>query len=388
MLLRGIFEATEVLVPTTFIILDNQLPPELSAEEQDQLMLSLKTDGSGTELAGDLKAAKEQFDKVKTWLERLQTFGKGVIEGDPNKVFGKIKKVFGDLMTKERMYLYLIDELTGLPVRGDGYPKVITTPSEIVHKLLPLMQVGLRAMSIFNGAAGIAQMVGYPVPKVPKAWAKGARESVDMLKQKSSVEGFDVVQNVVDKEGGEKKSDSVRGHSLRVFTDFMEKNDPGLKAGKSGHFAGLQRVPDPNSGTALWTTLTDPQQINEALEARTSERKEEEAKAEGRGGRRRSRTSDRKAEELDDGTKGIEGQVPGAPAGPSRKWLGAREDGLALATGKDEKAAEAEVAGKTVPQVVGSSDLQHEQITIQLSQIQDDLSQLKRDGVSCKCIIS
>ena len=168
----------------------------------------------------------------------------------------------------------------------------------------------------------------------------------------------------------------------------MEKNDPGLKAGKSGHFAGLQRVPDPNSGTALWTTLTDPQQINEALEARTSERKEEEAKAEGRGGRRRSRTSDRKAEELDDGTKGIEGQVPGAPAGPSRKWLGAREDGLALATGKDEKAAEAEVAGKTVPQVVGSSDLQHEQITIQLSQIQDDLSQLKRDGVSCKCIIS
>ena len=48
----------------------------------------------------------------------------------------------------------------------------------------------------------------------------------------------------------------------------------------------------------------------------------------------------------------------------------------------------AQVAGKTVLQVVGSSDLQHEQITIQLSQIQDDLSQLKRDGVSCKCIIS
>ena len=40
-------------------------------------------------------------------------------------------------------------------------------------------------------------------------------------------------------------------------------------------FAGLQRAPDPNSGTALWTTLTDPQQINEALEARTSEREVE-----------------------------------------------------------------------------------------------------------------
>jgi hypothetical protein len=182
-LLRGIFEATEVLVPTTFIILDNQLPPELGAEEQDQLMRSLNTDGSGVELAGDLKAAKEQFDKVKTWLERLQTFGKGVIEGDPNKVFGKIKKVFGDLMTKERMYLYLIDELTGLPVRGDGYPKVITTPSEIVHKLLPMMQVGMRAMSLYNGVGGIARMFGAPVPSVPEEWRKGAQSSVEMLKQ-------------------------------------------------------------------------------------------------------------------------------------------------------------------------------------------------------------
>jgi len=137
------------------------------------------------------------------------------------------------------------------------------------------MQVGLHAMSIFNGAAGIAQMVGYPVPKVPKAWAKGARESVDMLKQKSSVEGFDVVQNVLDKEGADKESDSVRGHSLREFVDFLNANDPGLKAGKSGHFAGLQRVPDPNSGTALWTTLTNTQEIKEALEARTSEREVE-----------------------------------------------------------------------------------------------------------------
>jgi hypothetical protein len=182
-LLRGIFEATEVLVPTTFIILDNQLPPELGAEEQDQLMRSLNTDGSGVELAGDLKAAKEQFDKVKTWLERLQTFGKGVIEGDPNKVFGKIKKVFGDLMTKERMYLYLIDELTGLPVRGDGYPIKITTPSEIVHKLLPVMQVGMRAMSLYNGVGGIALMFGAPVPSVPEEWRKGAQSSVEMLKQ-------------------------------------------------------------------------------------------------------------------------------------------------------------------------------------------------------------
>ena len=95
----------------------------------------------------------------------------------------KIKEVLGELMTKETMYVYLIDELTGLPVRGAGYPKVITTPAEIVHKLLPLMQVGMRAMSLFNGVAGVARMVGYPAPKVPEEWRKGAQSSVEMLKQ-------------------------------------------------------------------------------------------------------------------------------------------------------------------------------------------------------------
>ena len=75
-----------------------------------------------------------------------------------------------------------MDELTGLPVRGDGYPIEITTPAEIVPKLLPVMQVGMRAMSLYNGVVGVAQMVGYPVPKVPEGWRKGAQSSVEMLK--------------------------------------------------------------------------------------------------------------------------------------------------------------------------------------------------------------
>ena len=118
-----------------------------------------------------------------TWLERLKTFGEVVIDNNPNRVFGKIKEALGDLMTKGTMYFYLVDELTGLPVLGYGYPIVITTPSEIVHKLLPVMQVGMRAISLFNGAAGVARMVGYPVPFVPEEWRRGAQFSVEMLKQ-------------------------------------------------------------------------------------------------------------------------------------------------------------------------------------------------------------
>ena len=128
-------------------------------------------------------------------------------------------------------------------------------------------------MAIYNGAGGIARLFGYPVPKVPEAWATGARDSVELLKQESSVAQFGVVHE--EAMAGSEESKSVRGHSLRVFTDFLEKNDPGLKEGKSGHFAGLQRIGDPNDGTALWTTLTDPQEIKSALEARTREREAE-----------------------------------------------------------------------------------------------------------------
>ena len=82
------------------------------------------------------------------------------------------------------------------------YPIEIKTPSDVVPKLLPVMQVGLRAMSVFNGAAGVARMFGYPSRKCqrPKAWAAGARESVALLKRESSVEQFSVVHEEVVKD--------------------------------------------------------------------------------------------------------------------------------------------------------------------------------------------
>ena len=124
--------------------------------------MSLEEDGSGFNLTGD---DKDRLDKGMTWRKSLQTFGEGVIEGDSEKVFGKIKEVLDEHMTDKIMYFYLVDELTGKAVRGDGYPIVIKTPSELVHKLLPVMQVGMRAMSLYHGVGGIARMFGVPVPQ-------------------------------------------------------------------------------------------------------------------------------------------------------------------------------------------------------------------------------
>ena len=65
------------------------------------------------------------------------------------------------------MYLYLIDELTGEPVIAKGWPIVITEPSKVVPKLLPVMVNTMRAMSILNVAAGLVKMCGFPAPTVP-----------------------------------------------------------------------------------------------------------------------------------------------------------------------------------------------------------------------------
>ena len=321
-------------------------------------------DGPRVEAVGRSKEYVDKFNTGMKWVHRLKTIGSKVAAGKVGDAFETIKEGLGDLVTGESMYLYLVDELTCEPVRAEGYPIVITKPSEIVPKLLPVMQVGLRAMSIYNGAGGIARLFGYPVPKVPEAWATGARESVELLKQESSVAQFGVVHEEA-MEGSE-ESKSVRGHSLRVFTDFLQKNDPGLKAGKSGDFAGLQRIGDPNDGTALWTTLTDPQEIKSALEARGREREAE----------------------LRAGNKYIQEQAAGGLVWPT---IVREEEKAAVPEVAPRAKAEAaaEATREVVPQVVATNDRQHQQITSQLSKIQEDLSELKRDGIksSSMCII-
>ena len=305
-LLKGIFEATEVRTPTAFIILNDELPPEPSDGDKEKMLdFVTNEDGSGVRvetkhasvtfsaegvdigLEGDLK---EHYDRVQDgikWAKAIKNICTNCAAGNIDEAFDNIKDGIKDLIVGNEMYLYLIDELTGDPVQADGWPIKITEPSKFVHELLPLMLVGMRAMSIYNGIAGMARLFGYPLPKVPKAWSKGAQESVELLKQDSSVEEFSVLHEEVKKGSEEKKS--VRGASLRIFMDFLEKEDPGRKDGKNGQFAGLQRIGD-DQGTALWTMLTDQAAIESALQKRTKQFEEEEERTQNERNRQQNET--------------------------------------------------------------------------------------------------
>jgi hypothetical protein len=276
-LLRGMFEATEVMIPTSFLITPNKLEQPTGSEP----LLQLAEDGSGIELgAGGEKVKgklKEQIEQSKGWFNKVCNLGSSVCEAVRGKGVGGIiviaKQEVSDFVKNELqdepMYLYLIDEYTGNPVPpsgGDGgrYPIEITKPSENAVKLLPLMRAGLKVMSVVNGAAFVGNMFALPIPHVPKAWQEQVNAAVGNLDKKSSVAEFDALQQSVDAsieaEDGEDKKQAVRGTALREFERFLDEHDP------DHTFANLNRLVTLD-GQACWTELTQSELV-EAEEKR------------------------------------------------------------------------------------------------------------------------
>jgi serine/threonine protein kinase len=267
-LLHAIYEATEVQTPTTFVILDEVLP-----EEPEKLSALDVADGYET-LADDvivqLKKWNGQLNQAKTWIKRLSS-NELMQDMNPESIAAFIKGAATELVTKKTMYFYWVDELTAQPVRAQGFPIKITKPADIVPKLLPYIQVGMCAMSIYCGSAGIAKMFGFPIPTVPKEFRIGLKESVETLKQKSSVEAFQCVHEKVEAKDGE--TETLRGAGLRELKAFMKEHLSHLD--DDSKFAGLNRIAD-SDGTAIWTVKTK-EEVPHALEQRTKQRKQEGA---------------------------------------------------------------------------------------------------------------
>lgn len=271
-LLFGLFESTNDYTPTSFVILKEKLPEYAHGQEQSP------------------RAAKERLDEGMRWVNSFESLGpcvRGALAGDVRAIgqfWGKIHGMFeGDYM-----YMYFVDELTGEPVsvvqcdddddvKAKGqYPIEITTRSDLVPKMLPLMQLTMRSMALYHGVAGIARMFGstQPTSFLSEDVRKVAQAKINELKSERTSSPFgsleeDVQQIRANKEQFLKKH-SVRGRSLAELTTFLTKRfelDDG--------FAGLNRYPDEN-GRAVWTTLKTPQEIKVAMKRRSEERIKEE----------------------------------------------------------------------------------------------------------------
>jgi hypothetical protein len=223
---------------------------------------------------------RESVAQAQQWLHFCADVGNGVAEGstraiaravkDSPDVVQAVKGACNDFVVGNEMWFYLVDELTGEPVRpssdNDLYPIRITEPSKMVTKLLPAMQVGLHAASLVNGVSGVVRLFGYPFPAVPENIRLGAQNSVELLKQDSSVEAFGAIQEKV--EEGDEEVATARGESLQELLGFLEEHDKKTNA-------GLRLIGDGEDGTGVWTALTDPVAVKKALEKRAAQRRTE-----------------------------------------------------------------------------------------------------------------
>ena len=162
-------------------------------------------------------------------------------------------------------------------VKTGFFEGVLQAPSyanrleEAVRKHQACADLGMRAMSVYNGVAGVAQMFGYPLPKVPKDFREGAQKSVESLKQESSVEAFGSIHQKV--KNKDQEEETVRGASLRELQKFFDDHP------ESKSWAGLRRT-YADDGSALWTCVPDDQveqELGERVKRRKEYAKEEDA---------------------------------------------------------------------------------------------------------------
>ncbi|KAG9403763.1 putative protein serine/threonine kinase [Aphanomyces cochlioides] len=218
-LLRGIFESVDVMVPTSFIILP------FRGEQEDEI---------GT------------VDKTINFLDRIRTVVDKMIESiDDNNPFAAAKLALDDFTQGQPMYFYLLDEVTGEPVMGDGYPIQIDTVSSKYTRFmainLPLFQRGFELVKKVNKVARLFSRLGVP------ALSDDTLETMESFMDvpPSSVHKFNVIQDALG-EPFNKGINGARGPALRELENFFQEKDPAKS------FGGLSRVMTDN-GQVVWT---------------------------------------------------------------------------------------------------------------------------------------
>jgi len=289
---KAVFESTEILTPTCFVILPHKLDDHISENaERENAEMQQHLQGIAEEALcfteGDGGGEDEEGGEEEGGLQESQKgSSKSAIGRAQRKLILVKKKMDKWLDSKiydKPVYLYLVDELTGMPMDGDSdqptYPIVIRTPKEKLRELVPLMCLGITAMSLVSHGGGLARMFGIPVPKLSSAAQGSMRAFANKMSKANSAEQFDCLQASI---GDAKQSDStavtkeIRGKALREFVNFLHEHDP------DKNFAGLRRVMT-ECGTVVWTSDSnvDPVSLSTQVAAISEEKKaiSEEKKA-------------------------------------------------------------------------------------------------------------
>eukprot|EP00947_MAST-08B_sp_MAST-8B-sp1_P005371 g5371.t1 len=140
-ILHGIFEATEVLFPTSCVILPHKLDRESESMPDLEMVEILEDDVKGISSNNSSSssttkgaAAKKRYGRMAGWFRKAVEVGTAAKKGDLFNASAAMTSL------DSHFYLYLVDEVTGKPVVEPPYPIVITKPAQWVGKLMPFMK--------------------------------------------------------------------------------------------------------------------------------------------------------------------------------------------------------------------------------------------------------
>ena len=186
LLCRLIFNIKEESFPTSFIVLPYQLTRtsegkiKIASEKAAPVAMKfaesllLLTDPRSILHFLDMKATKHydqsMYENGADETARYQTYSK----------IRELEATFLGLYGYEDAYLYLIDEVNGVPVvpsSQSAYPLIIKEPGSMVRKLLPMMLMGMlmmrgeKAMSVL-----INVLLDVCVTKIASNWVDAAKD--------------------------------------------------------------------------------------------------------------------------------------------------------------------------------------------------------------------
>jgi hypothetical protein len=264
--LKGLIEASDVTIPSCFIIVNRRLDDNFSPAKKRSSVESISNGrrysaASNSNDTFDNSRSRgnsvviNKYDTSLRWIDKLSKLGEAVA-GAVNDPIAAIQEAAKNICTDEFLYLYLVDEYTMQPVvKQDDplYPIEITTPAEFIPKVLPLLKIGMKAMTVVNSVAGMGRFFGYPVPTIPAEYMSKISGAIGGLDQLSSVAEFNALQAAVDdtkeasKAGrGTEDSKKLSGAALRELERFFLIHDPNC------YFSDLRRVLT-EDGICIWT---------------------------------------------------------------------------------------------------------------------------------------
>ena len=87
------------------------------------------------------KEAERRYKAATKWADRLSRLRDAMRSGSGDEARRVLRETVHDMVVGDTVYLYLVDEVTDRPVRASAvYPIEITTASDLMLKLLPVMQ--------------------------------------------------------------------------------------------------------------------------------------------------------------------------------------------------------------------------------------------------------